>query len=40
MKLKTLLTLGVCGILTGCGSSSMQINDFKGAKPEFIPQVF
>ena len=40
MNLKTLLTLGVCGILTGCGSSSMQINDFKDAKPAFIPQEY
>ena len=38
MKLKTLLTLGVCGILTGC--SAPQIDDFKDAKPEFIPQEY
>lgn len=40
MKYKTLLTLGVCGLLTGCGSSSMQINDFEDAKPELIPQEY
>jgi hypothetical protein len=38
MKLKTLLTLGICGILTGC--ASMQIEDFTGTTPEFIPQEY
>lgn len=38
MKLKSLLTLGVCGILTGCGSP--QIEDFNGTTPEFIPQEY
>ncbi|MBT8343721.1 MAG: DUF3833 domain-containing protein, partial [Sulfurovum sp.] len=38
MKLKTLLTFGVCGLLTGC--SSMQINDFKDTTPEFVPQKY
>lgn len=36
MKLKTLLTLGLCTFITGC--SSMQIDDFKSTSPEFIPQ--
>jgi hypothetical protein len=40
MRLKTLFTLGICGILTGCGGNSMKINDFKEAKPEFIPQQY
>lgn len=39
MRLKTLLTLGICGMLTGCGSA-MKIDDFKDAKPEFIPQEY
>ncbi|MEN8726571.1 MAG: DUF3833 domain-containing protein [Sulfurovum sp.] len=38
MKLKSILTLGVCGILTGC--SSPQIEDFNGTTPEFIPQEY
>ena len=38
MKLKTLLTLGVCGLLTGCGSP--QIEDFNATTPEFIPQEY
>lgn len=38
MKLKTLLTLGLCTFLGGC--SSMQIEDFKNTTPEFIPQVY
>lgn len=36
MKLKTILTLGLCTLLTGC--SSMQIDDFTSTTPEFIPQ--
>jgi hypothetical protein len=38
MKLKTLFTLGICGILTGCASP--QIEDFNGTTPEFIPQEY
>ncbi|MBN2894285.1 MAG: DUF3833 domain-containing protein [Campylobacterales bacterium] len=38
MKLKTLFTLGLCTLLGGC--SSMQIEDFKGATPEFVPQEY
>jgi len=38
MKLKTVLTLGLCGLLTGC--SSMHINDFQNSTPEFVPQVY
>lgn len=38
MNLKTILTLGLCTLLTGC--SSMQIDDFKNTTPEFIPQEY
>jgi hypothetical protein len=38
MKLKTLLTLGLCGFLAGC--SSMDIRDFDGTSPEFVPQEY
>lgn len=38
MKLKSLLTLGLCGVLTGC--SAPQIEDFNGTAPEFIPQEY
>jgi hypothetical protein len=38
MKLKKILTLGLCGLLTGC--SSMQIDDFTNTSPEFIPQKY
>jgi len=38
MKLKKILTLGLCGLLTGC--SSMQIDDFANTSPEFIPQKY
>lgn len=38
MKLKSILTLGLCGLLTGC--SNMNIDDFENAEPEFIPQVY
>lgn len=38
MNLKSVLTLGVCGLLTGC--SSPQINDFTDTTPEFIPQEY
>ncbi len=38
MKLKSILTLGLCGFLTGC--SSMQIDDFANTSPEFIPQKY
>ncbi len=39
MKLKSILTLGMCGFLTGCGSS-MKIDDFANTSPEFIPQKY
>jgi hypothetical protein len=39
MKLKSILTLGLCGLLTGCGSS-MKIDDFANTTPEFIPQKY
>lgn len=38
MNIKSLLTLGLCGLLTGCGSP--QIEDFTGTTPEFIPQEY
>jgi len=38
MKLKTILTLGLCTFLTGC--SSMQIDDFAQSTPEFVPQAY
>lgn len=38
MKLKSILTLGLCGLLTGC--SSMKIEDFEGTTPEFSPQEY
>ncbi len=38
MKLKTILTLGLCTFFTGC--SSIQIEDFKNTTPEFIPQSY
>ena len=38
MNIKSLLTLGLCGLLTGCGSP--QIEDFNGTTPEFIPQEY
>lgn len=38
MKLNTIMTLGLCGVLGGC--SSMQIEDFEGTTPEFVPQVY
>ena len=39
MKLKSLLTLGLCGLLTS-GCATMQIEDFEGITPEFIPQKY
>lgn len=36
MNIKTLLTLGLCTLLTGC--SSMELEDFNNTVPEFIPQ--
>ena len=36
MNIKTLLTLGLCTLLTGC--SSMELEDFNNTTPEFIPQ--
>jgi hypothetical protein len=38
MKIKSILAVLACGILAGC--SSMKIEDFNGAKPEFIPQKY
>ncbi len=38
MKLKSIITLGMCGLLTGC--SSPKIEDFKDTSPEFIPQEY
>lgn len=38
MRYKTLLTLGLCGFLSGC--SSMNIDDFSDARPTFIPQEY
>lgn len=38
MKLRSFLTLGLCAVLTGC--SSMEIADFDGTTPEFIPQEY
>jgi len=38
MKLKTLFTLGLCGLLSGC--SSMHIDDFAESTPEFVPQAY
>ncbi|MBD3790011.1 MAG: DUF3833 domain-containing protein [Campylobacterales bacterium] len=38
MKLKQMITFGLCGLLTGC--SSMQIEDFSQTTPEFIPQKY
>ncbi len=38
MKLKTFLTLGLCGLLSGC--SSMHIDDFEQSSPEFVPQAY
>lgn len=38
MNLKNILTLGLCGLLGGC--SSMQIGDFDGTTPEFVPQTY
>ena len=38
MKIKAFLTVLTCGIFVGC--SSMNIEDFKDAKPEFIPQEY
>ncbi len=38
MKLKTFLTLGLCGLLGGC--SSMHIDDFAESTPEFVPQAY
>lgn len=38
MKLKSILTLGLCAVLTGC--SSMELSDFDGTTPEFIPQKY
>jgi len=38
MKFKTILTLGLCGLLGGC--SSMQIDDFETSTPEFVPQAY
>jgi hypothetical protein len=38
MKLKTLAAAALCTLLTGC--SSMQIDDFAEAKPEFVPQQY
>lgn len=36
MKFRSLLTLGLCGLLAGC--SSMDINDFNNTTPAFVPQ--
>lgn len=36
MRYRTLLTLGLCTFLSGC--SSMQVDDFTGTTPEFVPQ--
>lgn len=38
MKFKTVITLGLCTLLAGC--SSMEISDFDGTTPEFIPQAY
>ena len=38
MKLKSIITLGICSILTGC--TSPQIEDFNDTTPEFIPQKY
>ena len=38
MKLTSILTLGLLPLMVGC--SSMDINDFKGTTPEFIPQKY
>lgn len=38
MKLKSLLTLGLCGFLSGCGSP--QIEDFDATTPAFVPQAY
>lgn len=38
MNLKTILTLGLCTLLSGC--SSMQLEDFNHTTPEFIPQQY
>jgi hypothetical protein len=38
MTLKHLFTLGICSLLGGCGS--MQIEDFKGTTPAFVPQEY
>lgn len=38
MKLKSIFTLGICGLLTGC--STMQIEDFSKTTPEFVPQQY
>jgi len=38
MKIKSILTIGLCGLLTGC--SSPQITDFTDTTPEFIPQEY
>lgn len=38
MNIKTLLTLGLCTLLTGC--SSMELDDFNNTTPEFIPQIY
>lgn len=35
---EVVLLLSGCALLTGC--SSMQINDFAGSKPEFVPQEY
>ena len=38
MKLKAMIAAGLCTLLAGC--SSMQIDDFKGTTPEFVPQSY
>ncbi len=38
MNLKSLLTLGLCTLLTGC--SSMQLDDFNNTSPAFVPQEY
>lgn len=38
MNLKKLFTLGLCRFFSGCGG--MQLQDFKDAKPAFIPEQY
>ncbi|MEY3090199.1 MAG: hypothetical protein RL113_515 [Pseudomonadota bacterium] len=39
MRLKKILTLGFCSLLT-TGCASMQIEDFEGTTPNFIPEEY